>query len=1181
MKKIYLFIGLALSMLAGGCSKDDPIDNPVGPVDKDDVTVKVTATIAEEGLLWSEGATVAINGFESSALATGGEAAATFEIKNVSAPLKVVAPFRAYGAGDVVTVPDTQKYVAGGYDADAFVMYGYAAKFVETEESEETEENKTAAAEVEMHAACGIVKLPVAIAEGSAVISSISLTAANEEAVAGSWKFDFTNGAATAERVFSTVALDCGENGVALGASAVDFRFVIPAAAYAKGVIIEAATTDGHKFVCDYKEALTVVAGAETALEPMDFKIIEKADATLNITIAEPAITWAAGDEVVVNGVLSSAVAAEDAGKSTASFDLKEVAYPYTVLYPRDLYTTSGRLRFYDEQRLLKNEFDREALAMVGYSFDSDVTLHNVCGLVKIPVFNNFEGEVVTLEKVCIRSNDGSPLAGKYNINYRNATLSLVSAVDTMTLVPEEGSKGIEIPIGEKVYVYAVVPEGKFPQGLTLDVYTDVENQTDILCTPAGGLNVTRGVETELETVEYTDVKIEAITTAEEFVEFAKCVNNGRYKKFINSEGEVVLGGDIDMSGVEWTAITGPENAGFDGIFNGQGFAIKNWTSSKSLFSVLAKGATVKNLVLDSSCQLSYPNPNELGEVTYFGFVVATNDGGIVDNVINRANVTLTMDAALAYQLRAGAIIGQSNIGSRITNCQNHGNVTITVGGVDNTASAGASCTQYWGTLQGAMTSSDLSLEGDENRTIMQNCVNTGNLSVTVGGTVCKHGCYVGGLTGTANSYSELIDCSNSGNVTFEVPVATSIIVTGGLTSYSAGAVTNSSNTGNVTFNSKAAVYAVAVGGLTGYQNGPILGCSNDGAIDCKFPEFKKTAKIGQLTCGPNVGGITGLCYTSDSGKSIASITDSTNRGSITFNMTTGVSSRIGVAGIVGNSYGAVTNCENFGTIDVGYGRGETTADKSSAAILCVGGISGCDYYGKSLKTLKDFQVSHITNCKNHADVIFDTYAIKSNNTCGGIVAWPGDESDDCVAKCTDCLNEGNVTLAGVGKVRCGGIMGGSGRIIGCINKGNVTAKEIVGNSCAIGGLCGFHTNNTELVNCEQYGNVEVLTADASVMTGGMIGNHGNNANSSIYGCKVNCNVKTAGTIGGMLVGKFSGTSKVISIGSSESPCYVAGSLTIGANTIVITSDYLTKEYMFGNEATREENHNLFVELLQ
>lgn len=111
MKKIYLFIGLALSMLAGGCSKDDPTDNPVGPVDKDDVTVKVTATIAEEGILWSEGATVAINGFESSALAAGGEAAATFEIKNVSAPLKVVAPFKAYGAGDIVTIPDTQKYL--------------------------------------------------------------------------------------------------------------------------------------------------------------------------------------------------------------------------------------------------------------------------------------------------------------------------------------------------------------------------------------------------------------------------------------------------------------------------------------------------------------------------------------------------------------------------------------------------------------------------------------------------------------------------------------------------------------------------------------------------------------------------------------------------------------------------------------------------------------------------------------------------------------------------------------------------------------------------------------------------------------------------------------------------------------------------------------------------------------
>lgn len=1164
MKKIYLFIGLALSMLAGGCSKDDPIDNPVGPVDKDDVTVKVTATIAEEGLLWSEGATVAINGFESSALATGGEAAATFEIKNVSAPLKVVAPFKAYGAGDVVTVPDTQKYVAGGYDADAFVMYGYAAKFVETEESEETEENKTAAAEVEMHAACGIVKLPVAIAEGSATISSISLTAANDEAVAGSWKFDFTNGAATAEKVFSTVALDCGENGVALGASAVDFRFVIPAAAYAKGVIIEAATTDGHKFVRDYTDALTVVAGAETALETMNFEIIEKADATLNITIAEPAITWAAGDEVVVNGVLSSALADEDAGKSTASFELKEVAHPYTVLYPRDLYTTSGRLRFYDEQRLLKNEFDREALAMVGYSFDTDITLHNVCGLIKIPVFNNFEGEVVTLEKVCIRSNDGSPLAGKYNINYRNATLSLVSAVDTMTLVPEEGSKGIEIPIGEKIYVYAIVPEGRFPAGLTIDVYTDVENQMDILCTPAGGLNVTRGVETELETVEYTDVKIEAITTAEEFVEFGKAVNGGRYKKFVNSDGEVALGADIDMSGVEWTEISGLDNAGFDGIFNGKGFAIKNWSSEGvSLFTKLAATGVIKDIVLDSSCMLRFSSPLD-GD---FGFIVRANYG-IVSGCVNNAAAVLS-DGAFGTG-NTGIMVGYSYLNSRVENCTNNANLTITAAG----STVG---TNYIGTVNGRTASAS------DGTTEIYGCTNNGTVTITITDDKTSKNFYIGGVTGSSNSYTKTTNCTNTAAITFSTPKSGAAIIMGGVTPYSAGDITGCINSGAITLSSDDQIKGTLVGGISGYQQGATVGCENSGNIELSAKFFGGRNTIGSLSsdnaistpCN-GVGGIVGQTFSSSN--NAFSMDNCKNGGNIKVvyrDMTGSTLSKDGrfvFGGLVGDGWGNISNSSNSGSVNVAMnGANGTFAGSNGGATIYAGGIAGSGYYSKNQTEL------NITNCHNTGDVfIHSDNTNTTNHACGGIVGWPGKESG-CTAVTKDCSNSGNVTAEGNVKTRIGGIQGGSGRVENCINRGVIRANG--GSASAAGGIAGFHSNTYQMTDCENYGNV--ISGKSDIFPAGLIGQFGNVDNKFTTGCKVNCTVQApAGSVAGMLVASFNGDKYVISIGTEASPCQVAGALTIGDTTTTITSAELTKEYMFGATSYRD-HHDLFVTLLQ
>ncbi len=1115
MKKIYLFIGLALSMLAGGCSKDDPIDNPVGPVDKDDVTVKVTATIAEEGLLWSEGATVAINGFESSALATGGEAAATFEIKNVSAPLKVVAPFKAYGAGDVVTVPDTQKYVAGGYDADAFVMYGYAAKFVETEESEETEENKTAAAEVEMHAACGIVKLPVAIAEGSAVISSISLTAANEEAVAGSWKFDFTNGAATAEKVFSTVALDCGENGVALGASAVDFRFVIPAAAYAKGVIIEAATTDGHKFVCDYKEALTVVAGAETALEPMDFKIIEKADATLNITIAEPAITWAAGDEVVVNGVLSSALADADAGKSTASFDLKSVAYPYTVLYPSDLYTTSGRLRFYDEQRLLKNEFDREALAMVGYSFDTDVTLHNVCGLIKIPVFNNFEGEVVTLQKVCIRSNDGSPLAGKYNINYRNATLSLVSAVDTMTLVPEEGSKGIEIPVGEKVYVYAVVPEGKFPQGLTLDVYTNVENQTDILCTPAGGLNVTRGVETELETVEYTDVKIEAITTAEEFVEFAKCVNNGRYKKFINSEGEVVLGGDIDMSGVEWTAITGPENAGFDGIFNGKDFAIRNFTSSNPIFGVVSETGVIKNLKIDASCKVNISEVETEGKDDHGYGVLAAIVNGRIENVTSGATLTFgSADAPVAVSTSiryiAGGIVGILN--GSIENCHTTGG-GVTIIGKD-------AYSIYVGGIVGM---------ANDSAVVTVPMTNAASIACTFD--TCQAPIF-GGVLGRA--YCDVIGTetdkflNESGNISLEIKskAVKSSVNIGGVFGRTDKVLKYAENKGNIFVrNNQEKENNCYVAGVIGLANAEVGYCTNFGTIDayCAY-----TSVFGGVVSSSTKGPVHDCVNNGDVIVSAASKTKATYVGGVLAYMNDTKN-----AGLI------IKDCVN---------NGKVTVTGIDGYQLYVAGMVGY-YNGASNQTLSTW---NIDGCTNNGEVTLNTNQAGRFSYVAGFI---GNYKNSCGIN--NCVNNGVIYGYGGGRLRVGGIGGAVNyAVYNCVHKG--VAKlgpdcdvATAGSESQVGGIAGYY--NAFLSNCEVYGDVICETKGA--FAGGLTG-WVSTCKLTYTGGKMAGNVTAVdGAYVGIVLGgqnKAAGTLGAHTLGTADAPIVISSKATI--NGVAVTA---------------------------
>lgn len=1174
MKKFYLFFGLALCMLTVGCSKDGGSGDIEPDVPAGNDVVKITANIVNEGFAWSEGATIAVNGVESKAISEGvGTASGVFTAEKVKAPFVVVAPFSAYETGNVLNVPDTQSYVADGLDAAAYVMYGYAEKLDEVAPEEPVLASRSAVAEVksatvDMQNFCGVISLPLTVAEGAnMVIKSIDVTSDDTAApLAGAWKADLTSGTFTSEKAYDTITLDCGE-GVALGAEPVEFRFIVPIGTYGKGLIFTMETTDGHKDVYEYNESLTIDAGG-LVLASREFQINEKKDAALNITINEGGIKWAAGDKVVVNGQLSDEVAAESVGISSAIFNVSNVAVPYKVLYPQDLYTTSGRLRLYNEQKLIANDCDREALAMVGYSATEDITMHNVCGLIKIPVTNNYETDNLTITKVDIRSNDETPLCGKFNINYRNATLSLVSAVDELSLVPADGSKGIYLPAGESVNVYAVVPEGRFPKGITLDVYTNVGSQLDIACTPAGGMNVTRGEETGIDTIEFSDVKIEKITTADELLQFAKGVNAGRYKRFINDDGEVALGADIDMSSIEWESITGlvnnEVNAGFDGIFNGNGFKITNWTSNKSLFATLARGGVVKNLVIDASCQLTYPNPNELGKVTFFGFVVGENLGGTIESVINNANISLNMSDALGYQLRAGAIVGQSQIGSRITKCENHGNINLTfTGGITN-ATTSASCTQYFGGVSGAITSADTSLSNEDDRSIMQNCVNTGSLTVNVASTL-KHGCYLGGITATANSYTEMYDCSNSGDITFDIPTHTSITCMGGVTSYSAGKIERCNNSGKVALKNTTTMRTFAVAGVVGYMNGTIADSNNEGVVDVDIAKLDKTGTIGGIdgkksktAANGTIGGIVGLSYASSAWS--FSATNCINRGAIKVSQSDSEGSlatgRFCIAGCIAAPWGKIDGCKNYGDIDVNVTNKSNTQDGTTNLITYIGGIAAADHYPLTQSE------TNIANCENEGNITAYLVCSKSNSAIGGIIAWPGVEGAAQTNVTSNSINRGSINITGYAKARVGGIQGGSGNIADCTNYGDITMDLPTG-SC-LGGVGGFHTQKHYIHGSSNFGNV--TTMSKTVMISGYIGNQGNHESVN-YGGTVNCTVTAPAdnATHGLLVGHFSGTSNKAVFGTEENPMYAKGSVVVGSDVFTFSSVAdLVNERLFG-----------------
>lgn len=1157
MRKFYLLFGLALSMLTVGCTKDSP-EVSEGP--STEVSVQLNATIMDEGVVWEAGTELSVNGLKTSALEEGGASSAVFEItESLTAPLKVISPASVAELGDAVRLRDVQNYVAGGYDKSAYVMVGYVP------ELPVANEENIISAEVSMYGACGVISVPIVAPSGSAAsLKTVALTSNNDsEPISGVFEIDFSTGTYTVSTPYNSVDLDCGD-GVALGEEPVYFRFVVPAGNYSGGFYVTATDTNGLNCVVEYDDAAVVEVAKETQLASMTFVGAEPADVTINATIDSSSIKWSAGDKVVVNGVLSAAVPDAAVGTATGDFAVEQVAYPYSVFYPAALYTSSGRLRFLDTQNMVAGGFDREALALIGYSTDTEVTLKSACGIVTIPITNNYDTDDVILTKIDIVSNNGEPLSGRYQINYRNGTISATDTATSLSLVSEEG---VLIPRGETVRVSAVIPAGAFPNGLTLTLESNVS--VDVKECFTSGLDLKSGATIDSDEIVYTEVKIDAIRTADELSQFVTAVNNGRYSRFVNEEGEVVLGNDIDLSGVTWTVPI----ADWNGIFNGKGYAIKNWTSSETLFKV--NHGTIKNLVLDASCNLTYPNPNTLGAITYFGFIVSENYG-TVDGCINNADVSLSMAGeSLAYQMRAGSMIGQSQQGARISNCTNNGDVTLNIGNVDNAATS-ATCTQYWGGLQGAQTSSNAVLTDDSARTIMSNCVNNGAVYVRVSGTTCRHGCYVGGLSGTANSYSELENCQNYGDVTFDIPIATSLVVVGGLTAYSSGPITGCSNDGNVTLKCASTLKSTTVAGISGYQNGPVSGCNNSGDINVSFVRQDGTATIGSIgsssTSAANmtVGGICGLGY---SATLKATMDGCTNTGNITVKASdvTGCTTtgRFSVAGCFAAPWGDISNCHNTGKIDVSVVNPLHELDASTNLLTYVGGIAASDYYPKTqLET-------SIIECTNEGAINVDLVCNKSNSAIGGIIGWPGKEAAS--SRYTQgCVNTGNITVNGFGKARIGGIQGGTGNIRDCENRGNVTINS-ADLQTAVGGLAGFHSQTHVITGSKNYGNVtaNVRLGDGNATGGvsGLIGNFGNVDNNNTYGNTINCTVSTVGDFAGMLVAKFNGYAKTITFGNAENPIYVSGKLVVGGvETVIDSQDKITEETLFGYHDDRADN---------
>lgn len=1184
MKKVYLFIGLMLSALAIGCQGSGDIDQnqPVQGGNKK-VVVTVNATLPSN-LVWAAGDKVAINGLESTAVTEEGAGGATYAFVSAqtSAPVVVVSPYEIMTGLGEVTLPATQDYVADGFDRAVYGMAGIAPELTAVDGDE-----KNLSANVNLLPVMGVVSLPLtldsATAENPIAIKQVSFTANSGAAINGVWNAEAVTvtdeAGVVSYDVKMTVAngsastnLDCGE-GVAIDTVApVYFNLVVPAATYTGGFEVVLTDAADHNFVLNLTEDVVVERGAVVELTPSVFTVIEKAPATLSVTIAQPGIVWQEGDAIVCNNSLSTnTVAATAVGTQSAEFTFDAVAYPYSVFYPAEYYTTSGSLRFYETQPLIKDGYDRKNLVMVGYSNTTEVVLNNLCGIVTIPVTNKYEGETIIIDKVEVATSEGDAIAGKYHINYRTNALTVVSGKSSIVLEPEvEDSFTIEPEA--TVNISFVVPRGSIRNGLKLNIYSSVGLLENHKIFPTG-LTVRGGETATADLYEFKEVKIEKIMTAEELLDFAKCVNMGRYKKYVNEEGKVVLGGDIDMSTLtEWIPIVGPVdettgvNVGFDGTFDGCGYSIKNWATTQPLFGYVAATGSVSNFTIDQSCGLVIPEVSPYtidGKATSnlcFGFAVATNFG-TVENIINNAEVTCVCPEDTLAQSRA-AIVGYNAIGGYVKGCINNAPVTYNLG--KHNAQTG-----YLGTVVGRAQSAAETVPAG-----LYNLENHGKLTINILDGQTSKNFYIGGVSGSANSHTVVDNCKNYADVTFNInndSTKAALVCMGGVIGYSAGAISNCYNEGNITHDGLCTtIYSGGVGdfkaavvaGIVGYQNAALSNCVNKGNITVRGNKFGGRNSMGGLdgtksksTPASAAAGIVCYCYN-------ATVDACENYGKITYYQPkgdgSGTSGITVVAGVVASPWGDVTNCKNFGDIDVL--RKYETANVN--AYLYVGGIAACDYYPLSQTE------SSIIDCVNEGNLTIENDLGTSNSAYGGIIGWPGVEGTAQTNVTTRCINKGNLVLNGTAKARVGGIHGGSGSMEDCQNLGSITVNNSHADS-PYGGLSGFHTQNHRITGSTNTGNVVVnlpLTGTASGI-GGMIGARGNVAvaQGAIAGNTVKCTVRAVEAQHGvgMLVGHYNGN-KEMYFGTAESPIQLAGQLQIGDTTTVVDASNVMDPAILG-----------------
>ena len=456
-------------------------------------------------------------------------------------------------------------------------------------------------------------------------------------------------------------------------------------------------------------------------------------------------------------------------------------------------------------------------------------------------------------------------------------------------------------------------------------------------------------------------------------------------------------------------------------------------------------------------------NCKNYGSVTgdkYVGGIVgrATGNTVTITNSTNEGKITANNDFI-------GGIIGgiEGINSSKFENCTNSGTITgktwyiggivgasnndgnITFNNCKNTVSISSPTNNYVGGIVGYA----------KGKTMMNNCVNTGNISGAQ---------YTAGLCAwIQDDGCEITNCLNTGTVSTngQSNGAGILSTVESQANNPTWKITNCVNTGDI----KNGVSAI--GGILGYMgnlDGPgtviISDCINKGNI---------------AVSGNDVGGIVGNLYSHGSSTQHHKYINCYNYGNIFSN--SGSTDGVFVGGIVGREYGFAefNGCRNYGTVNA----------SSTSANSISGGICGW---------IED-DTSSFADCINYGNVT-------AKNNIGGILGEVSNAYNGTTFSFTKCGNYGSLSATTNNFADMGGIVGKLNArestvkiyMSKCFN-GNGKDGRIASVSYKAknaGGL--FGEVNQQAVIADSYNNASSISSSTNV--GGLIGT--NNGNTTL-----------------------------------------------------------------------------------